>query len=220
MTYRYLSHIIEPDTPVYGNAPSVRVEALRSLARSDTANVISVTMTTHSGTHIDAPYHFFSNGRRIAQYPAGFWVFSRPAICRVKLFPGQLLTPEQITVRPDTGCDIILFQSGWSNRRMDASYVTENPGVHPDTAEYLRRRFRRLRAVGIDWLSVSSIKNRESGRKVHRVFLRQGGGGHPLLIIEDMNLSCRLSGLEEVIVAPLLIEGADGAPCTVIGKFT
>ena len=76
-----------------------------------------------------------------------------------------------------------------------------------------------VQAIGMDWISVSSFENRELGRQAHRAFLNRDGEGHPVLIIEDMDLSADLNGLREVWVAPLLVEGIDSAPCTIIGIF-
>ncbi|MDO9528340.1 MAG: hypothetical protein Q7J27_04180 [Syntrophales bacterium] len=43
------------------------------------------------------------------------------------------------------------------------------------------------------------------------------GKDRRFLVIEDMNLDYDLSGLKKVIVAPLLVEKTDSAPCTIIG---
>jgi kynurenine formamidase len=63
-------------------------------------------------------------------------------------------------------------------------------------------------------ISISSYTNREEGRKAHHAFLNPQEG-EPILLIEDMKLD--IDGpFDKVIVAPLLIDKTDGAPCTVI----
>jgi len=69
-----------------------------------------------------------------------------------------------------------------------------------------------IKAVGIDFISISNLNNRALGKEAHIAFL-----GNNVLLIEDMKLSCVHSNLKTVIVLPLQVEGADGAPCTVIG---
>ena len=76
-------------------------------------------------------------------------------------------------------------------------YSCDNPGIHPEVGIYLR----------------------ELGREAHRAFLGQGGKNDPILIIEDMDLSCDLTKLRELWVLPLRVEKIDSAPCTVIGGF-
>ena len=73
--------------------------------------------------------------------------------------------------------------------------------------------------TGIDWISISPYQDRELGREAHRVFLDQKGRNNPVLLIEDMDLSCDLTKLRELWVLPLRVEKIDSAPCTVIGGF-
>ena len=67
----------------------------------------------------------------------------------------------------------------------------------------------------MDLISISSYSDREEGRKAHHAYLNPDTG-NPVLIIEDMKLSS-INYLKKVIVAPLLVDEADGAPCTVFG---
>ncbi|MCD4652235.1 MAG: hypothetical protein K8S56_10695 [Candidatus Cloacimonetes bacterium] len=68
--------------------------------------------------------------------------------------------------------------------------------------------------IGMDFISVSSLRHREIGRSAHKSFLKLD-----ILLIEDMSLSVLNSSCEikEVIALPLRFSNADGAPCTVIG---
>ena len=66
----------------------------------------------------------------------------------------------------------------------------------------------------MDLISVSSYSNRLEGRKAHHAFLNPEEGD-PILLIEDMKLDT-VGPFSKIIVAPLLIDKADGVPCTVI----
>ena len=66
----------------------------------------------------------------------------------------------------------------------------------------------------MDLISISSYSNRDEGRKAHHAFLNPIEG-EPILLIEDMKLD-HVTRLKKVIVAPLLIDNADGSPCTVL----
>ena len=220
MKYRFLSHILASPLPVYGGQGSVMIEPVKSLQSGDSANVFRMTMENHWGTHVDAPYHFFDDGRKIIDYPPEFWVFKSPQAIHVDLKPSEVLECGDWlnTITPRT--DFLLFQSGWGNRRGEKIYSVENPGIHPEVGLYLRENLPSLRAIGIDWISISPYQNRELGREAHRAFLDQEGKNKPVLLIEDMDLSGDLKGLTEVWVSPLRVERVDSAPCTVIGGFS
>ena len=183
MRYRFLSHIISEEMSVYGGIGNLFVKPLRSIDSGDTSNVFRITMENHWGTHTDSPNHFFKEGKRISEYPADFWIFRKPTVVDVDLKPAEIM--KDITcleaVRNDT--DLLLFKSGWGKYRGQDVYGTQNPGIHPAVGHVVRRRFPNIKAVGIDWISISSFRNRELGRETHKVFLDPRGEGEPVLII-------------------------------------
>ncbi|MCX5713883.1 MAG: cyclase family protein, partial [Candidatus Omnitrophica bacterium] len=76
--YYYLSHVITGKTPVYGGGIPVGITGIKSLLKGDSANTYKFTMGNHVGTHIDAPNHFFKQGIKISDYPAGYFIFRSP----------------------------------------------------------------------------------------------------------------------------------------------
>ncbi|MBF0328454.1 MAG: cyclase family protein [Nitrospirae bacterium] len=219
MTYKYLSYPLDLKIPVYGKTASIDIKSVKSIDNGDSANVYAFAMENHWGTHVDAPNHFFVEGKKIADYPAGFWFFKSPQVIDIELLSSEMLISgswfEQI--KHDTDC--LLLRSGWGMRRREEAYCIENPGIHPDVGRELRIKYPTIRALGIDWVSVSSYRNRELGREAHRALLREYGIGEPPVIIEDMDLSCDMAGLRNVWVLPLRVCGLDSAPCTIIGGF-
>ena len=217
MQYRYLSHILASPFPTYGGQGSVIIESVKAIQSGDSANVFRMTMENHWGTHVDAPNHFFDDGKKIIDYPPEFWVFKSPHTIQVDLRPSEVLEYGDWlnTITHDT--DILLFQSGWCHRRAEREYSVGNPGIHPEVGMYLREHFPGIRAIGFDWISISPYQDRELGREAHRTFLDQRGRNNPILLIEDMDLSGDLKKLKEVWVLPLRVEKIDSAPCTVIG---
>lgn len=219
MGYRYLSYILKNDNPSYGGSETIKINRMKSISNGDSANVYQFSLKSHCGTHIDAPNHFFDDGNRVSDCPAEFWLFKFPQAIRVDLKPSEVLNRGKWTesIKPDS--DILLFQSGWAKVRGSKAYSSENPGIHPDVGLYLRQNYPRLRAIGIDWISISPYRNRPLGRKAHRVFLDPKGENNPVFIIEDMDLSGDLKRLKRVFVFPLRIEALDSSPCTAVGDF-
>jgi kynurenine formamidase len=219
MKYRYLSHHISEGMPVCGGKAKISIETMRAIAQGDSSNAYKFSMESHWGTHVDTPRHFFDKGNSIEDYPSCTWFFKSPEVINIFLKPSEVLNMGKWIDRVNLASDILLFRSGWSNLRKDEKYIAKNPGIHPEVGIYLRKRYRNLRAIGIDWISISSGKNKPLGREAHRAFLDPRGRGKPLLIVEDMYLPANLSGLQSIIVSPLVVSGIDSAPCTVLGVF-
>lgn len=205
--------------PVYGGVGQVDINVVRFIEMGDSANVFRITFENHWGTHVDAPNHFFCHGAKICQYPASFWIFDSPQIISVELKPAEVIGYGKWLDVLAKNTDLLLFRSNWSEFRKSTTYYTDNPGLSPEIGFYLRKHYPSLRAIGIDWISISSYCHREVGRQAHRAFLDPDGEGKPIILIEDMNIPTHTTSLREVRVFPLIIEGIDSAPCTIIGEF-
>jgi arylformamidase len=57
------------DTPVYPGDPSFRLEPVQSIAKGDPYNLGRLALGTQTGTHVEAPYHFLSDGATVDQLP-------------------------------------------------------------------------------------------------------------------------------------------------------
>lgn len=205
--------------PVYGGSSGPDLTSLKAIDKGDSCNTWRMCLENHWGTHVDGPNHFFANGKKIIDYPADFWILDNPQVLNVQLEPGELLKWETIGAHIDADTDLLLLKSGWGQNRGSDLYWKESPGIHADIGIGLRNLKSSIRAVGIDWISVSSFVHREDGRKTHQAFLNPEGAGEPVLLIEDMDLTTDLTMLTKVFIAPLIVECIDSAPCTVIGFF-
>ncbi len=240
-----LSYPLSASTPYYGNSQTVSVKQSRSMVAGDSANTLELRFSNHSSTHIDAPYHFDPNGKRITDYEESFWFCSHvlaiespepPAAkqyLQVSHFQEALQnsgfrTTEEWQADNDTfrKVEALLWKTGWCNKRTAqihverTAYSMAGPGMSAQLANYLRRLFPSLRFFGFDLISLSSFADREEGRRSHRAFLCHE---RPILPIEDMDLrhlSVGPSVLRNLLVSPLLIEGADGAPVSVWGNLS
>lgn len=212
-----LSHPYTSKVPVYGGGSEfIDIRSIKSIQAGDSCNVYYFGMNNHWGTHVDGPNHFHESGMTVVDYPPETWFFTSPKLVSLELEPGQIVNVADLVDHVDGDVDFLLIQSNWTRFRGEDVYGRNNPGLSPDIADWLRH-FPRIRAVGIDWISVSSFANRELGREAHRAFLKPDGP--PFLLIEDMNLS-DIGGnllLKQVVVAPLFVTGLDSVPCTVYG---
>lgn len=217
MKYIYLSYLLENEVPVYGGSGSLNIKDIRSLRRGDPANAFSFIMENHWGTHIDCPVHFFDNGKKVSDYIANFWHFYKPQVLKITAKPGQIIGKQDLNVKINPETDLLLLKSGWGKFRDKDIYSFQNPGLDPIIGIWLRNEYPLIKAIGFDWISLSSYTNRELGREAHKAFLYPASEGKPILIIEDMLLPDDMQNLSQVWVVPIRIEGIDSAPCTVIG---
>ena len=115
MRWIYLSHTIEESTPLYNNHGEVKIERISSILNGDSCNSSNLSMPAHTGTHIDAPYHFDQNGKALDQYPPDFWFALKPSLIEVKAEPGILLTYQDLysdLKRVPIDSDILLIKTG------------------------------------------------------------------------------------------------------------
>jgi arylformamidase len=213
---KYLSYPLSENTPLYGGGSGISITPANEMARGDSCNTLNLNLSNHSGTHIDFPVHFNNNGKTLSDYSPGFWVFDTVEfidltgsvndcdIIDVQVFPKII----------NEKAELLLIKTGWGVHRGTDRFNLTPPGFSHKLAEYFRKAYPRLRCVGMDIISISGYCNRPEGRLAHKSFLSPDIG-EPILLIEDMNLEPYQTGMK-VIVAPLLIKDADGAPCTVM----
>lgn len=217
----YLSYPFGPSCPAYGGGEPVSFEQTKSLANGDSCHQIRFTSSNHIGTHIDMPFHFCENGKRVLDYQAESFVFHSVALVWLSLLPGTLITQahlESELKKAGPDLELLLIRSGAGLYRQESTYWQNGTGMAPGTASWLRSRYPSLRAIGLDSISLTSFSHRQEGRSCHKEFLCENP---PLLIIEDAHLEALQNHQPQMVIAlPLRLEGsADGAPCTIIAEM-
>jgi len=218
-----LSHNLSEHTPFYQSLPKPQLKQIYDLAKGDACNSFYFTTSNHCGTHVDAPRHFNAQGRAITDYQLSEFVFSSPAVVDVPLLDRELIQPARLEpalagVPPST--DMLLLRTGFGLHRQDERrYIDAGPGFGPEAADYLMARFPSLRAIAMDFASVSALAHEEAGAAAHRVFLGCGRyTERPVLLVEDACLPSSLPRLSRVFIIPWLFDGLDSAPCTLFAE--
>ncbi|EAI8833069.1 cyclase [Campylobacter coli] len=218
--YIYLSYCLDETTPTYGNRDKMKLTKKSSIECGDIANHTIVTISVHSGTHLDMPLHFFSSGQSIEDFCCSDFIFSQVLFIEIDssdLIVNHNLIQKMSEVENKIKFEAIVVKTGLCYKRDQEVYWKENFGFHPSIADYIRQFFPNVRLFGFDSISVSSFSNRELGRVAHKSFLNPK---KPILLLEDMNLNnlSEKSNIKKLIVAPLRIKNSDGLPCTVIAE--
>jgi len=215
--YIYLSYFLDDRTPLYGGGKGISIQPERSIIAGDTANTKQISFNNHSGTHIDFPNHFFQDGLTSESYDASFWVFTNPYLFTKEVNADQIIhfTANEIaSIPPDI--DFLIYKTGFGQYRAEDKYWKNNPGFAPEVSDLLRTNFPNLRAIGMDFISVTAYQHRELGRIAHWAFL---GGSRPILLIEDMDVRQLSSQPKSIVCAPILLKGVDGAPVNIIASI-
>jgi kynurenine formamidase len=169
----------------------------------------------HIGTHIDFPAHSVKNGKTVNDYNAEYFVFAHPFVCNISIECGSYINSEHLKEFNIPKCtDLLVIKTGYGEYYNEEKYWNDNPGLDKSIAEFLKSKFPKIRAIGMDFISVNAYRNKEPGRKAHTAFLSEP----EILLIEDMLISNEISAFKRIIVAPLLINLADGVPCSIIAE--
>jgi kynurenine formamidase len=217
MSYIWLSHTLKTDTPLYGGQKGmVRIDEDKSILAGDSCNTSHISLPTHAGTHVDSPKHFFDDGLSIEMFEPNYWIFNNPVVVNIHVDPDRIICSDDVKEKLPKETDICLFKTGFEKLRQTDTYWKKGPGVAPEMAELLKEKCPGIKAIGMDFISISSLCNRQIGRQAHRAFLERG-----ILIIEDMKLGAIKSGqiLKKIICLPLRIINGDGAPCSILGSI-
>lgn len=211
----YLSHFFNQETPGYGGKKSFFLEEDRCMSKGDACNQLKLSLSNHVGTHIDLPYHFSASGKKMQDYAPGDWFFRNPWLVDVSATRNSLILPKHLPELP-ADIDFLLLRTGFEKLRSSQEYWAENPGLTPELGDYLKQKYRHLKAVGMDFISATAQQHKAQGRLAHQSFLGDANGP-AILLLEDMKLGDLKPGekISLLHVAPLLIESADGAPVTV-----
>ncbi|UFS71784.1 cyclase family protein [Geomonas sp. RF6] len=194
---------LAPTLPVYPGDPSVRIDPWSQISEGEAANVSRVIISTHSGTHIDAPRHFDDQGATVDQIPLPLLI--GPALV-VEIPEVKVIGRRELERLPVRGVGRLLLKTDNSMLWKRSSFTSDFAALSVDGAQYLMECGVKL--VGIDYLSMERY---EGDGSVHRALLDGGA-----LILEGLNLSDVPAGEYELICLPLRIAGGDGAPVRAI----
>jgi len=206
-------HWIDISVPLYDamahwpGDPPVSIKRIRDMEQGDRLNLSMISMSAHSGTHIDAPRHFLKQGTGIDRMPLN--VMSGRARV-IEINDDESVKPDELYQHQIRRYERILFKTRNSTTAWQTDSFTEDfVYISDDAARYLVDCG--ITLAGIDYLSVGSF--RHGGSYVHETLL---GGG--VWIIEGLDLSQVKPGEYDLICLPLKIQKGDGAPARAIIK--
>jgi arylformamidase len=193
-----ISEPLRGGMPVWPGDTEFSFELGWTKEQSGSVNVGHLTMSTHTGTHVDAPFHFDDEGLKVIELDPGVYV--GPA--RVIEAPGEDgIGARELRQHALEGASRLLVKTGsWRDRNTFPERITY---LRPDAAPFLAEKG--IRLVGVDVPSVDPIDSKDL--PAHHA-LRANG----IHILEGAVLDGVEPGDYELISLPLALHGADGSP--------
>ena len=191
---------------VWPGDPPVDITQPSHLARGDAATVSHLSMSAHSGTHVDAPAHFILGGASVEALDLN--VLVGPALV-VEAIEADALSADVLEGLPiPANMERVLFRTRNSDRwaRGEREFYRDFSAITQDGASWLVARGVRL--VGVDYMSVGPFGQTAP---THRTLLSAG-----VIPVEGLNLSGIEPGVYQFVCLPLRIIGGDGAPARAI----
>ncbi|WP_409288038.1 arylformamidase [Peribacillus sp. SCS-37] len=165
---------------------------------SGSVNVGKLVMSTHTGTHIDAPFHFDNEGRRVHELDINLYMGEAQVI---HLSGIQRIGIKEMEGKHTEGIErLIIRTDSWKDK---STFPQSIPPFDPEAAAYLAKRGVRL--IGLDLPSVDELDSKEL--PAHHALNEAG-----IHILEGLVLDAADEGLYDLAALPLAVEGSDGSP--------
>jgi arylformamidase len=205
-----LSHPLEHGQLNFPFDPKIAV-VIHNTTSSIGYNMTQISMATHQGTHLDAPYHFYDDGKTIDQMPLDR--FHGPAVL-VDLAPRtflaartpitvEMLESHESKFQPNAK---VIYRTGWDRAFGTLEFFTDFPTLTPDAAQWIAES--RIGLLGMDTPTPST-----QWKEVHLTLLKKGV---EIVIVEGLTNLEQLPSRFEFVGFPLNIKGRDGSPIRAI----
>lgn len=198
-----ISVMVGSETPVWeGDEHPILTEEKTEYPRG-VIQTTTVSMNVHTGTHIDAPRHFYPTGKTVPEIP----LQKMNGRCQVLEFPENLqeiTRADLIAAGIDPEVRLILLKTANSQlwKREGNKFFQKYVSLAPSSAIFLVEQG--ITLVGIDYLSIAPLENVWD---VHQTLL-----SNQIVILEGVDLSEVDAGEYELICLPLKLASLDGVP--------
>ena len=209
-----LTLTISESIPSFPGSPSPQFIPWSSI-NDEGYNLELLFLSTHTGTHLDAPYHFTKKGIKIHQIPVTRLV-RNAILIKIKKFKDQAITKKDlINFERKNGkipnSSSIIFFTDWQKNLKKKIYFKNNPGLSKSATNYLVSK--NINLVGID--SPSIDLGIDTSFTAHKILAKNG-----ILIVENLSNLEKIPKLEfNLVVLPLKLKNATGSPVRAIANY-
>lgn len=199
-----ITRTINPTIAVWPGDSPFAAEVVAAIGQGASINLTTLTISSHTGTHVDAPYHFSNDDLTIEQVPLAAYV--GPATVVTVARESGPLTPADF---PDLDWSVVsrLLVHSSASDKPHHLFPTEFVYPSPELADWLGRH--QVVLFGSDAPSMDDMNSKSLPG--HHALRR-----NRVAILEGLLLSGVPDGDYELIALPLKIEGGDGSPVRAI----
>jgi kynurenine formamidase len=189
-----LTLTISQSIPTFPGTPKSQF-ILWSTLKEDGYNLELLFLSSHTGTHLDAPYHFVKNGAKIHQIPLDR-LLGVGILIKIKKGKNQEITKDDLISFERKNGNIpkyssVIFHTGWQKNLHDDSYFINNPGLSESAAKYLISK--KINLVGIDSPSIDLGTNQTFS--IHKILAKNN-----VLIVENLSNLNKISSSKMQLV--------------------
>ena len=179
---------------VYPGDPKPEITILSSMKNGDLYNLTAFSMCAHNGTHVDAPYHFYADGRTIDEMPLDSFVGHACVISH-----SGSITAED--------AENILKKADQYNMDCRQRILIKGDGVLTEEGAEIFAKA----GIKLFGTESQSVGPENAPMAVHLIML-----GAQIVLLEGIRLSEVEDGAYILNAAPLNLSGSDGSPCRAI----
>ena len=199
-----LTHTIQNDMPVYPGTEQPKLTTACTIEAVGYQETL-LHMSSHTGTHMDAPAHMLLDGAALDSYPGEKFAGTAVVVdCRER----ESISLPLLQSYDLDGVDFVLFCTGWDKKWGSPDYYEGFPCLTADAAAYLATL--PLKGVGEDTISLDPCDSVDFPN-------------HMTLLGADFVNTENLKGLDKLlgrrftfVTLPLKFENADGCSCRAI----
>lgn len=184
--------------------PPFQIDATHRKGGGDSYNVARITLGTHAGTHVDAPFHFIEGGATVDELALEILIGKVRVVDLLGKDSVERADLEALDLREDLR---VLIKTRNSGLLRQQAFQEDYVYLSPDAATYLAQVG--IKLVGFDYLSIEKLGSRDYA--AHVALLEAG-----VVIVEGLDLSEVEPGEYDMVCLPLRIAGADGSPARVV----
>ncbi len=198
---------VSPDMVVWPKSPKTEFYNHKSINKGDSCNNTNLFMNVHSGTHVDAPRHFFENGIAVDELPLERLcgeAFVLDLSCEEKLKVEHF--EEKLRKENNIYKLLIKTKNSQNLTQSNGTFKEDYVAIDDAIAKYLVGS--NINFIGIDYFSIQPFGVQSM---VHKILLEK-----EIIIAEGLNLYNVGQGYYEMFCLPLKLTAVDGAPARVI----
>lgn len=214
-----MSKMISPYNTIFPGNPKNVLFNYSRIPLGDVSNNYVALIHSHNGTHLDVPFHFFEDGKKLTDYSIRELTFTRVKIVQVEAVQYDYLNPIDLhlTLLEKETEALIIKVHYCSNIGKSEEKTAKNVGLSAEAAQFIRNKTK-LKLIGTDSISISHPENPKEGVQAHRILLSSNVKSEPVLILEDMEIPIDIKEVERLFICPLWGLFPDGGPCSVIAE--